>query len=55
MISKGFQDALTELEIIADEPCFCRSSDDICKSCLAQEELLNLYQEIILSLERVKG
>lgn len=45
MISQGFQDALTELEVIAGQPCLCKASNGQCQSCLAQEELYSLYMD----------
>ena len=54
MISKRFQDSLTELEMIADKPCLCKATDGMWKSCIAQEELYGIYQEVIRALERIK-
>ena len=55
MISKGFQDDLTLLEMVSNEPCVCKAGGiEECRSCYAQEELDHIYDQIKYALEDLK-
>ena len=52
MISKGFQDDLTLLEMASNEPCTCKAGGiDQCRSCFVQRELDEIYEQIQYTLE----